>query len=86
MNKDDTVYLRHILECIRRIEEDIWYFRVYEEGDKSKFVDYEFRHLDLEVRIAKDEMAAFYRDEDGNDWLDYSPEVLGLEQSDSDEK
>ncbi len=23
MNKDDTVYLRHILECIRRIEEDI---------------------------------------------------------------
>ena len=23
MKKDDTVYLRHILECIRRIEEDI---------------------------------------------------------------
>jgi uncharacterized protein with HEPN domain len=23
MNKDDTVYLRHILECIRRIAEDI---------------------------------------------------------------
>lgn len=23
MNKDDTVYLRHILECIRRIEEDM---------------------------------------------------------------
>jgi len=23
MNKDDTVYLHHILECIRRIEEDI---------------------------------------------------------------
>ncbi len=23
MNKDNTVYLRHILECIRRIEEDI---------------------------------------------------------------
>ncbi|MBI3801348.1 MAG: DUF86 domain-containing protein [Deltaproteobacteria bacterium] len=23
MNKDDTVYLRHILECICRIEEDI---------------------------------------------------------------
>ena len=22
MNKDDTVYLRHILECIRRIAED----------------------------------------------------------------
>ena len=23
MNKDDTVYLRHSLECMRRIEEDI---------------------------------------------------------------
>jgi uncharacterized protein with HEPN domain len=23
MKKDDTVYLRHILECVRRIEEDI---------------------------------------------------------------
>ncbi len=23
MNKDDTVYLRHILECIRRIAEDL---------------------------------------------------------------
>ena len=23
MNKDDTVYLRHSLECIRRIEEDL---------------------------------------------------------------
>lgn len=23
MNKDDTVYLRHILECLRRIAEDI---------------------------------------------------------------
>ena len=23
MKKDDAVYLRHILECIRRIEEDI---------------------------------------------------------------
>ena len=23
MNRDDTVYLRHILECIRRIAEDI---------------------------------------------------------------
>jgi hypothetical protein len=23
MNKDDTVYLRHILECIRRGEKDI---------------------------------------------------------------
>ena len=22
MNKDDTVYLRHVLECIRRIAED----------------------------------------------------------------
>lgn len=56
-----------------------WYFRVYEAGDKSKFVDYELRHLDLQVHISSDEMAAFYQDEDGNAWLDYSPEVLGLE-------
>ncbi len=63
-----------------------WYFRVYEAGDKSKFVDYELRHLDLHVRIASEEMAAFYQDEDGNAWLDYSPEVLGLEPRSSDDE
>ena len=56
-----------------------WYFRIYKDETKSEFVDYELRHQDLCVRIAPDEMAAFYQDEDGNAWLDYSPEVLGLE-------
>lgn len=62
-----------------------WYFRVYDTGDKSKFVDYELRHLDLQVHIASEEMAAFYQDKDGNAWLDYSPEVLGLEPCGGDE-
>ena len=64
---------------IRDAFEQKWYFRIYKDGTKSEFVDYELRHQDLSVRIAPDEMAAFYQDEDGNAWLDYSPEVLGLE-------
>jgi hypothetical protein len=63
-----------------------WYFRVYDAGDKSKFVDYALHHLDLHVRIDSEEMAAFYHDEDGNAWLDYSPEVLGLELRSSDDE
>ena len=63
-----------------------WYFRVYEAGDKSRFVDYKLRHLDLQIRISSDEMAAFYQDEDGNAWLDYSPEVLGLEPCSSEDE
>lgn len=52
-----------------------YFFRVY--GPKETFVDYELRHDDLQVTIAPDELASFYRiGEDGI--LDHSPEVLGL--------
>ena len=54
-------------------------FRVYDSLDKSKFTDYDIRHLDLEVEIV-DETSYFYKDTaliDSN-ILDYSPDVLGL--------
>jgi hypothetical protein len=54
-------------------------FRVYHEHDKEQFTDYEIRHDDLEVTIAEDELAAFYKVGENN-ILDHSPEVLGIEK------
>jgi cytochrome oxidase Cu insertion factor (SCO1/SenC/PrrC family) len=48
-------------------------FRVYDEHDKSKFVDYNIRHSDLFV-IIDDQDAYFYN---GNT-LDHSPSTLGI--------
>ena len=36
-------------------------FRVYHDKDKEYFTDYDIRHDDLEVTIAEDELAAFYK-------------------------
>ena len=58
-----------------------WSFRVYETEDKRQFTDYELFHQDLQITIDSDEMASFY-DDGENQWLDYSPQVLGLEISD----
>lgn len=64
---------------IRDVFDQKWYFRIYTNVTKSEFVNFELRHQNLCVQIAQDEMAAFYQDENGNGWLDYSPEVLGME-------
>lgn len=54
-----------------------FFFRVYRED--GEFTDYEIRHHDLEVTIAPDALAAFYKIGDRL-ILDHSPEVLGLEK------
>jgi hypothetical protein len=59
------------------------FFRVY--GVDGSFVDYAILHDDLEVTISTDAMASFYRI-GGEHFLDHSPEVLGLHQSEKDHK
>lgn len=57
-----------------------YFFRVYAQD--HSFTDYELRHDDLNVTIADDALASFYKI--GEDHiLDHSPEVLGLESSEA---
>lgn len=51
-------------------------FRIYEE-DKSKFKDYKLSFADMQIEI-KDGFVKLYESKDGNNKLDYSPQVLGL--------
>lgn len=51
-------------------------FRVYDNTDKSKFIDYEIAHCDLQVTI-DDTDAYFYNNMQGLDILDHSPATLG---------
>ena len=57
-----------------------YFFRVYH--DDKVFTDYEMRHHDLSVTISEDALASFYELKDTN-ILDHSPEVLGLEEVES---
>lgn len=49
-------------------------FRVY--GPDFKFKDYNLQHSDLMVMIV-DPDSTLYEDDNGNAWLDHSPETLG---------
>lgn len=52
-----------------------YFFRVYDPD--GLFTDYELRHDDLQVMIAPDELASFYKI-GAVSVLDHSPKVLGL--------
>jgi len=52
-----------------------YFFRVY--GPDGLFTDHELRHDDLQVTIAPDELASFYKLGEVS-VLDHSPKVLGL--------
>ena len=52
--------------------------RVYHDGDKRRFTDYDIWHNDLWVTIAPDAMAGFYRI-GKRDVVDHAPQVLGLD-------
>lgn len=54
-----------------------FFFRVY-KGDGT-FDDYHISHDDLSVTIDDDALASFYEDENGEKFLDHSPQVLGWE-------
>ncbi len=44
----------------------------------GEFEDFDLRHDDLSITIAKDELASFYRLESGRQILDHPSSVLGL--------
>ena len=44
---------------LRTITPEGYVFRVYDEHDKSKFIDYDILHYDMEVEILDDD-ATFY--------------------------
>ena len=60
---------------IRGIDGQIW-FRQYDAD--HEFVDYDITHYDCEIEIV-DSSAELVRNERG-DYLDYTPEVLGIEK------
>ncbi|MGE0823035.1 MAG: hypothetical protein AB7G75_09270 [Candidatus Binatia bacterium] len=57
--------------------DESFFFRAYHEN--GEFTDYDIRHHDLEVTIAPDALASFYKFNE-HLILDHSPEVLGLEK------
>jgi hypothetical protein len=53
-----------------------FFFRV--TGADGKLEDYCIRHDDMKITINADELASFYKFEDGEGVLDHSSTVLGL--------
>ncbi|BBI63870.1 hypothetical protein HSBAA_51760 [Vreelandella sulfidaeris] len=54
-----------------------YFFRVYHSD--TSFTDYDLLHDDLSVTISPDALASFYK-VNGHNFLDHSPEVLGLKR------
>ena len=55
------------------------YFLRVPTADPEGFTDYDFRHDDLTVTIAADELVSFYKLENGDHVLGHSSAVLGLQ-------
>jgi hypothetical protein len=53
---------------------DRYVFRVYDQ--EHNFVDYDIKHSDMRIQI-QDEDAHFYAEGEDN-WVDHSPETLGI--------
>jgi hypothetical protein len=62
---------------LRTLSPEKFFFRVY-HGD-GVFDDYEILHDDLSVTIDEDALASFYVNENGDKFLDHSPNVFGWE-------
>lgn len=62
---------------IRVADEREYVFRVYHEAPHS-FTDYDILHYDMRIQI-QDEDATFYSNVVG-DYIDHSPETLGIKQ------
>jgi len=61
-----------------RVGKDGYAFRVYNKD--FTFTDYDILHYDLEIEIL-DSDAHFYKVDDEN-YLDHSPQTLGIKQED----
>jgi len=55
-----------------------WVFRVYHND--GEFTDYDIYHSDLQITI-NDEDAYFYKRENGESYLDHSPQTLGIKNA-----
>ena len=66
---------------IRTTPPETYLLRVY--SDDGNFDDYRLRHSDLDITIDADFEASFYQDENGEKFLDHSPETLSWEVIDS---
>lgn len=62
----EGILIAYANPCMGNLE---FYFRIYDEKDKRKFVDYEVRHNDLKIKIM--EHAALVQQDDGDHYLDY---------------
>jgi hypothetical protein len=63
-----------------RSVDSTYFFRIY--NDDKTFTDYDLRHDDLKITIAKDELASLYQLANDERVLDHSSLVLGLSQVD----
>lgn len=63
--------------CLLRGIDPEFTLRVYHDGAKRRFTDYDIWHDDLWVTIAPDAMAGFYKI-GKQDVVDHAPQVLGL--------
>ena len=72
MNKPQSA--NGITGCLLPIGE-LWVFRVYDSN--GSFTDYDIFHSDLSITI-NDEDAYFYERKDGRQYLDHSPQTLGI--------
>ena len=62
--------------CLIHLFDGNYALRVYDEQDGT-FIDYNLLHSDLLITI-NDEDACLYTHDDGNTYLDHSPETLGI--------
>jgi hypothetical protein len=59
---------------------DDYFIRIYDNNGltfEDGFEDCKIKHSDLTI-VIDDEDAYLYEDDDGNVWIDHSPETLGL--------
>jgi hypothetical protein len=67
--------------CLIYCGDDQYRIRIYDKHKLGMFKDYDIRHFDLFFEI-KDEDAYLYEEGD-QQWIDHSPETLGIENETS---
>lgn len=81
LKEKDAKGVRGVL--IKTPSSERYLFRVCSEN--GNFDDYLLRHSDLSVTVDANYEASFYENEQGEKFLDHSPETLGWEVIDSNE-
>lgn len=58
-----------------------YFFRVYNEADRSEFTDYRLAAEDIEVEIKGNFLSLYHSDGGHSNKLDYTSEVLGKKRA-----